>query len=301
MKIILDEEVKERAIRGKAAWEFFLESKISLEGGSGLLAFSNWLWDELGKQSGNLNLDSHREVTVSIPSLDPDALDLVVRLVSFWSDEVFVRRDGALSDNLWRKPIVNVFDDAARHGAERALTGSLHDAGSTEMNLMPLLGPGRSFFSVQVLEKGDRSARMHSHSALDEYYLILEGRGTLRYNGKEIEVKPGDLIGKPTGPDNATQLLANRGERLRILDMEVWRDRFSGTNSTTKDLMFWPDHEEIMVRGPGWAAVASKEALISTKDLEEHFRESYRRTPNGKRAPVGPGRRATGKKRGSVG
>jgi uncharacterized cupin superfamily protein len=297
MKIVLDEEAKEGTIRGKAAWEFFFESKTSLEGGSGLLAFSNWLWDELGKHAGNLNRDLSGEVTVSIPSLDPDALDLVVRLVSFWSNEVFVRRRGALSRNLWSKPVVNVFDDAARRGAERALAGNLHDAGSTELNLMPLLGPGRSFFSVQVLEKGDTSARMHSHSALDEYYLVLEGRGTLRYNGNEIDVKPGDLVGKPTGPDIATHFLANRGERLRLLDMEVWRDRFTGTDSTTKDLMFWPDHEEIMMRGPGWAAVASKEALIPTKDLEEHFSESYRRTPDGGRASVGPPRRGTGKKR----
>ena len=180
--------------------------------------------------------------------------------------------------------MINVLNDRGRAGAERSFAGKLHKDGSTELNLMPLLGPGRAYFSVQVIEKGDRTARMHSHSALDEYYLILEGKGTLRYNGRAIEFEKGDLIGKPTGPDAATHLIADRGEKLRILDMEVWNERFTGTSTTAKDVMFWPDHDELQMRGPGWAAVVPKDSLLSTKDLEQHFNDDYRRTKDGLRA-----------------
>src|SRR5438128_5530631 len=88
---------------------------------------------------------------------------------------------------------------------------------------MQLLGPGRAFLRVRLVEKDESAARFHSHSHVDEYYLILSGKGTLRYNGSETEVKAGDLVGKPAGPEIAMQLIADRGERLRLLDMEVAR------------------------------------------------------------------------------
>jgi uncharacterized cupin superfamily protein len=266
MKIILDEEVRDGSLRADRAWELFFESKVSLERGAGLHMFANWLWDVLGEKAGNLNRDSKGEVTVTIPSsLDPAALDYILRLVSFWADDVRVnKRDGKMSENLWRRPVINLLDDA-REGAERVLMGEMDEAGSTELNMMPLLGPGRAFFSVQVIAKGEMTANLHSHSAVDEYYLILEGKGTLRFNGKETEVKQGDIIGKPTGPDATSHLLANRGERLRILDMELWPQRFSTTSTTSKDLVFYPDLKQIMMRGPGWSATIPQEALAATE------------------------------------
>jgi uncharacterized cupin superfamily protein len=277
MKIILDEEIKEGAIRADRAWEFFIGSKFSLENDLGLHRFANWLWDELGREAGSLNKSSKGEVTVTLAPLEKDALDFLTRLVSFWADEVRVKKGGTISENLWRKPVVNVYDDA-REGAERTLTSPFDGAGSHELNLMPLLGPSRGFFSVQVIEKGGVSARLHSHSTVDEFYLILKGRGTLRYNGMEVEVKRGDLIGKPTGPDATSHLIADRGEKLRILDMEVWPQRFQGFS---KDLVLYSDFNEIMMRGPGWDAIIPLEALMPTEDLEGHFGEGYKRTKDG--------------------
>jgi uncharacterized cupin superfamily protein len=267
MKIILDEdEVREGALRADRAWELFFESKLSLERGAGVHMFANWLWDALGEKAGNLNKDSKGEVAVRIPSsLEPAALDYLLRLVSFWADEVVVnKKDGKMLENLWKRPVINLLDDN-REGAERALMGEMDEKGSIELNLMPLLGPGRAFFSVQVIAKGEVTANQHSHSAVDEYYLILEGKGTLRFNGKEQEVKQGDIIGKPTGPDATTHLLANRGEKLRILDMELWRERFSSTSTTSKDLVFYPDLKELLMRGPGWSATIPQEALAATE------------------------------------
>src|SRR5207249_5595495 len=49
MKLILDEEAREGAIRVDRAWELFFETKSGIPEGHGarLIPFTNWLWDEL--------------------------------------------------------------------------------------------------------------------------------------------------------------------------------------------------------------------------------------------------------------
>ncbi len=235
-----------------------------------MLPFANWFWDEMGQRAGRLMKNSKGEATVTIPPLAPEALDFVVRLASFWADEVYVRRSGSLSGNMWRGPVVNVFDDDTLEGAERALT-SRKETGSIDRFLMPLLGPGHAF------EKDESAARFHSHSHVDEYYLVLTGKGTLRYNGSETEVKAGDLIGKPAGPEVATQLIADRGERPRILDMEIWHDRAQ----VSKDIIVNPDFKELLLSGSGWAAIVPEESLITPEDFFRHYDQGYKRTRDG--------------------
>jgi uncharacterized cupin superfamily protein len=278
MKIILDDKVSEKAVRADLAWELFFGSKTSMPKGHGepLLPFANWFWDELGNRAGRLNKYAKGEVRVAISALEPDGLDFVLRLVSFWADEVYVSKGGVLSENMWRGPIANVLDDNAVDQAERSLTAK-NDSGSVSRFLMPLLGPGRAFFRVRVVEKNEIAARFHSHSHVDEYYLILEGRGTLRYNGKEAVMKPGDLIGKPAGPDAATQLIADHGERLRILDMEVWHERAQ----LAKDIIVNPDHKEMLLSGQGWNAIIPEESLISPDEFFRYYNEGYTRKKDG--------------------
>ena len=277
MKLILDRGTREGAIRVDLAWQLFFESRTSIPEGHGrpLLPFTNWLWDELGRKAGNLNKNSREEVVMTIPALNEPALDFLVRISSFWSNDVRVRKEGSDSENLWRKPLINVLNDEKLEGAEHSL--ALKEEGYFERYFMPLLGPGRAFFRVEIIPKGESSARYHSHSTVDEYYLILEGSGTLRYNDKDVVVKRGDLIGKPTGPDATSQIIADRGETLRILDMEVWHDRpyFS------KDLVLNPDFNEIMMRGPGWGALVPADALIASDDFRKHYDEGYKRTRDG--------------------
>ncbi len=277
MKLVLEEGVQEGAIRVDLAWELFFESKTGMPEGHGgrLLPFTNWLWDELGKKAGYLNRNSRGELTLAIPALGQEALDFLVRVGSFWADEVYLKKNGVVSENLWRKPVVNVFEDKLLDGGEGALTRK--DGETYQRFFMPLLGPGRAFFRVEVIDNGESAARYHSHSNVDEYYLILEGSGTLRFNDKEVVVEGGDLIGKPAGPDDVSQLIADRGEPLRILDMEIWHDR----PYSSKDLVFNPDFNEIIMRGPGWGALFPAEAVMTSKDFREHYDEGYRRNRDG--------------------
>jgi uncharacterized cupin superfamily protein len=277
VKLILEEGAKESPIRVDLAWEVFFESKPALPEGHGarLIPFTNWFWDELGKRAGNLNRNAKAELTLAIPSMSPEALDFLVRLCSFWADEVYVKKGGILSENMWRKPVVNVLDDGAIDGSEKPLIVRGED--TYQRFFMPLLGPGRSFFRVELIQNGASAARFHSHSEVDEYYLILQGTGTLRYNGKELAVKTGDLIGKPTGPDATSQLIADKGEALRILDMEVWHDR----PYYSKDLIINPDFDELIMRGPGWGGIFPAESLMTSSDFREHYGNGYRRTKDG--------------------
>ncbi len=277
MKLVLEEGVQEGTIRVDLAWELFFESKTGMPEGHGgrLIPFTNWLWDELGKKAGYLNRNSRGELTLTIPALGQEALDFLVRVGSFWADEVYLKKNGVVSENLWRKPVVNVFEDKLLDGGEGALTRK--DGETYQRFFMPLLGPGRAFFRVEVIDNGESAARYHSHSNVDEYYLILEGSGTLRFNDKEVVVEGGDLIGKPAGPDDVSQLIADRGEPLRILDMEIWHDR----PYSSKDLVFNPDFNEIIMRGPGWGALFPAEAVMTSEDFREHYDEGYRRNRDG--------------------
>src|SRR5205809_3321049 len=195
MKLILDEEAREGAIRVDRAWELFFETKSGIPEGHGarMIPFTNWLWDELGKKAGYLNRNSGKELTLAIPAFGQEALDYLLRIASFWADEVHVKKKGgAISRNLWRKPVVNVFDDETLDGSERSLVGK--DDDKYQRFFMPLLGPGRAFFRVEEISNGQSAARYHSHSEVDEYYLILDGSGTLRYHDKDVPVRRGDLI-----------------------------------------------------------------------------------------------------------
>jgi len=281
VKLILEEGATDRALRVDLAWPVFFESKSDIPEGHGarLIPFTSWLWDELGKRAGNLNKNARAELTIAVPPLNQEALDFLLRLCSFWADEVYVKRGGVLSENLWRKPVVNVFDDSVLDGSEKRLVTK--DEDTYQRFFMPLLGPGQAFFRVEVIKNGESAARFHSHSHVDEYYLILDGSGTLRYNGKELQVKKGDLVGKPTGPDATSQLIADKGEALRILDMEVWHDR----PYYSKDLMLHTDFNELVMRGPGWGAIVPRESTITSEDFRSHYGEGYRRNKDGDWVP----------------
>jgi uncharacterized cupin superfamily protein len=277
VKLTLEEGHHEGAIRVDLAWQLFFESKPSIPEGHGrnLLPFTNWLWDELSKKAGNLNKNSPRELSLTIPPLNQQALDYLVRIASFWADDIRLKKGSTVSENLWKRPIVNVLNDEMVDGAERSL--SYKDESGLERYFMPLLGPGRAFFRVEIISSGESAARFHSHSEVDEYYLILEGTGTLRYNDRETLVTKGDLIGKPTGPDATSQIIADKGEPLRILDMEVWH----GRPYVSKDLVLNPDFNEIIMRGPGWGALFPADALMTSEDFRKYYDEGYKRTRDG--------------------
>ena len=78
-------------------------------------------------------------------------------------------------------------------------------------------GSERIYVNIDFVKPGAKSAKYHSHSAQEEFFLILSGEGTLRFEGEEVPVKEGDFFAKPPGAVH--QFINTGGETLKILDV----------------------------------------------------------------------------------
>ena len=267
-------------IRADLAWDLFMPGHPGgLPDGQGrrVYPFSNWLWDELGMVGGYLNRNAGDSIFMAIPELSLSGRDFIVRICSMWADEVFML---GKEENVWIPPLVNLFHEKDMDEAEKRLTEK--EDGGYERFFMPLIGPSRSYFRLEKISPGNSSARLHSHSAVDEYYLLLKGKATLSIGTKSIQVDPGTLIGKPTGPDLSSQLIADRGEEIEVLDMEIWPDRYNNT----KDLILYPEHGELLMRGTGWRSVMPWITASDTRDFLENYDTSYIRNADGSWSPA---------------
>jgi uncharacterized cupin superfamily protein len=93
---------------------------------------------------------------------------------------------------------------------------------SSEARLGPVIGMRQLGCTLIVVQPGKRSCPLHSHRANEELFLILEGRGTLRYGTSERAVRAGDLIACPTGgPETAHQLVNTSDADLRYLALST--------------------------------------------------------------------------------
>ena len=89
------------------------------------------------------------------------------------------------------------------------------------------------------LEPGMTSYPFHFHSAIEEGIYILEGTGTLRIGKDKVELRAGDYVAFPAGPDFAHTLTAGTGGPLRYLAMS------SPATPTTLDIVAYPDSKKV--------------------------------------------------------
>lgn len=240
-----------------------------------LTAMTAWAWERLGTIAGRMRPDGAGPVSFVVPPLSGAAREYVVRIASFWADEVFTAEATGATHNLWTAPVVDLQAPAAPGSLGERL--SEFGEGAASRRLFPQLGYGRARMVLETVAPGHASARLHSHSHVDEYYLVLAGRATLRMGGHRVPVETGSLVGKPTGPDLTSQIVADRGEPVTILDMEIWPE----AGHRAKDLVHYPDFAEVFLRGAGWAATFGAEALRDTTDMGRHYDDGYRRGVDG--------------------
>lgn len=76
-----------------------------------------------------------------------------------------------------------------------------------------------NFIDVAVLPPGVSIGRHRHKPNEEEFYLVLNGRGTMFRNGEEFSVQSGDLIRNPPGGEHG---LVNSGDQpLRIFVFEL--------------------------------------------------------------------------------
>lgn len=292
VKILIDPPKNVRpegAIRADVAWKLFMPDTMGDIPGEWTRdseSLKRWLWNTLAKRLGFLHPAPEREIFVLTPELTTAALDFMVRTCSFWSNEIYAvqSKDGLMNieekgTNLWKPPVVNALDVPGNDPMLEKLATNHH--GVFHSYLSPLLGSGKSNVRTYTLAPGETFARFHSHTAREELYLVLKGKGSVRIAEHVAEIKEGDLISKPTGPDIATQLLADKGTDLKILDIEIWPD----AEKNSKDFVRYPDHRELDLFGEGWDLMIPSDTVMGVEDSMRNYSSGYERHSDGSWTP----------------
>ena len=79
----------------------------------------------------------------------------------------------------------------------------------------PAIGAEKLGCSLVVVPPGKKAWPYHLQHANEEMFVILEGTGTLRYEGETFPVKAGDVIATPVG--KAHQIVNTSDAELRYL------------------------------------------------------------------------------------
>jgi uncharacterized cupin superfamily protein len=119
------------------------------------------------------------------------------------------------------------------------------------LGLSELAGSERLYVHIDRVKPGGASAKYHAHSAQEEFFLVLKGKGRLRLGDAEYDVGPGDFFAKPAGKGLAHQFLNNGDEVLEILDCGL---------AVAGDVITYPDESVVLIK-PGGAAFRRTDAL----------------------------------------
>lgn len=92
---------------------------------------------------------------------------------------------------------------------------------SSHYDLSRRLGARRLGYNVAVIPPGKRAFPYHFHYVNEELFLVLEGRGRLRWPGGESPLETGDLIACPPGPEGAHQIINDGPGDLRYLALST--------------------------------------------------------------------------------
>jgi uncharacterized cupin superfamily protein len=79
------------------------------------------------------------------------------------------------------------------------------------------LGGKLSGASLYELEPGEKSFPYHYEYGAEEWLIVVAGAPTLRAPAGERELRPGDTVAFPEGPEGAHQVLNRSDEPTRVL------------------------------------------------------------------------------------
>ena len=84
-------------------------------------------------------------------------------------------------------------------------------------------GSRNLYVNIDSVPPGAYSTRFHSHSQQEEFFLVLEGCGTLHLNDDCIPVKAGDFFAKPAGEGIAHTFTIQGKTRWFCWMWELWK------------------------------------------------------------------------------
>ena len=74
------------------------------------------------------------------------------------------------------------------------------------------IGAKKLGYNLTIVPPGKKSCPFHNHHANEEFFLVLEGTGTLRFGDETYSVKENDCIACPAGGKEVAHQLINTGE-----------------------------------------------------------------------------------------
>jgi uncharacterized cupin superfamily protein len=110
--------------------------------------------------------------------------------------------------------------------------------------------------AIDVMPPGKRGCPYHFHHAQEEMFIVLEGEGTLRVAGEMLQIRAGDVICIPPGPEYPHQVINTSGAPLKYLSLStqeepevceypdsgkygVWAGRFRMLQRSDASLDYW--------------------------------------------------------------
>ena len=108
---------------------------------------------------------------------------------------------------------------------------------------IPFGGTKNTLVSVYEIPPGRAAYPYHYHHKNEETFYILSGEGVLKTPDGEKQVRAGELLFFPTGPEGAHKLTnASETENLVYIDFDVVHD---------VDVAVYPDSDKIGIWGMG--------------------------------------------------
>jgi len=115
-------------------------------------------------------------------------------------------------------------------------------------------GSKKIYVNIDNVPPRALSTKYHSHSQQEEFFLVLDGCGTLRLCGEEYPVQKGDFIAKPAGQNIAHTFYNSGNDILRVLDV--------GTIEN-EDTCYYPDESIYLYKSNGENRVFKKQSVIN--------------------------------------
>ena len=125
-------------------------------------------------------------------------------------------------------PIVNLADVALAPGGNG---GKFVRQGG---RLGPQIGLKKLGCGLFVVPPGKRAFPYHAHSLIEEMFVVLDGTGTLRHDGKDFPIRAGDVIAAPLG--SAHQIVNTSTTDLKYLAISA---------NERADVVLYPDSNKI--------------------------------------------------------
>ena len=132
-----------------------------------------------------------------------------------------------------KPPIVNLADVPL----ERSGHGDTFEAGLGAVGA--LIGTQKLGCRLTVVPPGKKAWPYHLHHVNEEFFFILQGEGTLRYDGQTYAIRQGDCIAAPTGRGTAHQIINTSSAELRYLAISTMEhpDTFEYPDSNKRGLV----------------------------------------------------------------